>query len=87
MKKGFCDKCHKLKWINKHHIYPKEHFGNKGNTEIVQLCLDCHADIHDILPKEKQEKSFYTELMIKFLAGLTIVCGIFFCILKMLQLW
>lgn len=52
MKKGVCDRCKNYKWINKHHIYPKIYFGIKGNKEIVQLCLDCHADIHDVLPKE-----------------------------------
>jgi len=73
MKKGICDHCHKHKWVNKHHVYPKEFFGSKENNETIQLCLDCHADIHDLLPKEKKEKSFYKDFTIKFLAGLSII--------------
>ena len=86
MQKGICDRCHNYKWVNKHHIYPKEHFGVKGNTETILLCLDCHADIHDILPKEKKEKSFYQKLTIAFLTGLSIVL-IFFGATKIFGLW
>ena len=69
MKKGICAKCGEHKWVNQHHIYPREHFGAKGNNETVQLCLDCHADIHQELPKEKQSKDFYRVFTIKFIGG------------------
>jgi hypothetical protein len=86
MKKGICERCGEYKWVNLHHIYPKEHFGTKGNTELVRLCLDCHADIHDLLPKEKKEKTFYKDFIVKFLSGsLTIV--LIGCITKLIGLW
>ena len=56
MKKGICAKCGEYRWVNQHHIYPREHFGAKNNLETVQLCLDCHVDIHQELPKEKHFK-------------------------------
>jgi len=86
MKKDNCDKCGENKWINKHHIYPREHFGNKENNETVKLCLDCHSDIHSLLPKEKKEKSFYKEFTVKFIAGLSIVV-VFICVTKLLGIW
>jgi hypothetical protein len=69
MQKGICERCGQYRWINRHHIYPREYFGNKGNDEIVTLCLDCHADIHEQLPKEKQDKEFYKTFTAKFIAG------------------
>ena len=87
MKKGVCEKCGEHKWVNKHHIYPKKHFGIKGNTQVIQLCLDCHADIHEILPKEKHEKSFYKELMIKFLSALGVIAVILIGISKIIGIW
>lgn len=69
MKKGICKKCGQYRWVNKHHIYPKEHFGTKDNKETILLCLDCHVDIHEVLPKEKQTKEFYKTFTAKFIAG------------------
>ena len=69
MKRGICERCGEHRWVNQHHIYPKEHFGIKGNNETVQLCLECHADVHHLLPKEKQSANFYKEFTLKFISG------------------
>ncbi len=84
MKKGICDRCGEYRWINKHHIYPKKYFGKKGNNETVQLCLDCHADIHEILPKEKNSKTFYKTFTKKFLTSLLIAVLILLGIFKIM---
>jgi len=86
MPKGVCNRCGEYKWINKHHIFPKKFFGTKDNNETIQLCLDCHTDIHTFIPKEKKEKSFYSNLIIRFLSGITILI-IIFGISKILNLW
>jgi len=73
MQKGFCERCKEYRYVNQHHIYPKEHFGKKDNQETVQLCLLCHAEIHELLPKEKQEKEFYKDFTLKFIGFLSIL--------------
>jgi len=72
MKKGICQRCNKNKFINQHHIYPKKYFGTKDNTETVQLCLECHAEIHDLLPKDEHDKEFYKTFTAKFI-GITLI--------------
>jgi hypothetical protein len=80
MKKGICAKCGEHRWVNQHHIYPREHFGAKNNKETVQLCLDCHVDIHQELPKEKQSKAFYKEFTIKFIGGFMVLFMVWYFI-------
>ena len=70
MQKGICERCGEYRYINQHHIYPQEFFGRKNNKKTVTLCLLCHAEIHELLPKEKQEKDFYKEFTEKFIKGL-----------------
>ncbi|MCP5501757.1 MAG: hypothetical protein H7A25_17775 [Leptospiraceae bacterium] len=67
MKKGICERCGEYRFINKHHIYPKKYFLEKDNNETVVLCLECHAEIHELLPGEKQEKKFYIDFTNKFI--------------------
>jgi len=87
MPKGVCNRCGEYKWINKHHVFPKKFFGTKDNNETVSLCLDCHAEIHSILPKDKQEKTFYSNFMLKFLSGASIIAVLLMLITKIAGLW
>ncbi len=78
MQKDICERCKEHRYINRHHIYPRKFFGTKENDEVVKLCLLCHAEIHDLLPKEKQEKSFYKSFTMKFLGLMSFILFIFF---------
>ncbi|TAH17977.1 MAG: hypothetical protein EAZ08_12305 [Cytophagales bacterium] len=70
MQKGICERCGEYRYINKHHIYPQEFFSRKNNKTTITLCLLCHAEIHELLPKEKQSKEFYKDFTEKFISGL-----------------
>jgi len=70
MQKGICERCGEHCYINEHHIYPQEFFGSSGNKTTVTLCLLCHAEIHELLPKKKQSKDFYKDFTKKFISGL-----------------
>lgn len=72
MKKGICQRCGECRYINKHHIYPRKFFTEKDNDEIAILCLDCHAEIHENLPREKQPREFYLTFTNRFI-GITLV--------------
>jgi NAD-dependent SIR2 family protein deacetylase len=47
MRKGKCDKCGKITYVEEHHILPKSTFGE--NDQKVDLCPNCHTDYHQEL--------------------------------------
>lgn len=59
-KKGICEKCGRYGYVNEHHITPLS-VKRKKNNKKVTLYLDCHIEIHEILPDEPQEPSFYED--------------------------
>jgi hypothetical protein len=82
MQKDVCERCKEYRYINKHHIYPRKFFGKTDNEDVVKLCLLCHAEIHELLPVEKQEKSFYKNFTLKFLGLISLLFFIFFLLNK-----
>lgn len=72
MKKDYCQRCGEYKYIHRHHILPKMFFGKKDNTDEVTLCLDCHAELHEQLPKKEKSKEFYVRFTKKFIGLLVI---------------
>ncbi|MFH0840885.1 MAG: hypothetical protein V1865_02810 [bacterium] len=46
MRIGKCLKCRHIRRLQKHHIYPRRHFGNgKQNKKTLELCNECHLEI------------------------------------------
>lgn len=60
-----CAKCSIQDNLTRHHIYPKRHF--RGSNSFLILCRDCHDEIEKLIPYEKQPKSFYKEIVERFL--------------------
>jgi predicted HNH restriction endonuclease len=68
MKKGTCRKCGKYGFLVNHHIVPfKKKYKDKRTIEI---CPDCHAEVHEILPNDCQSKEFYESFFVSWLYGL-----------------
>lgn len=81
MKKGNCERCGEYRYVNLHHVYPKKFFGSKDNYKTVMLCLDCHAELHEVLPKEAQTKEFYKSFTAKFIGILILLFALISAIL------
>jgi predicted HNH restriction endonuclease len=71
-KKGTCEKCGFKGYVNDHHIVPK-HVKRGNNKSTIRLCLNCHQDIHEQLPDELQDESFYALFTQKWLLGLLVL--------------
>lgn len=52
---GICPKCLEIqnKALTRHHVVPKR-YKVCGNHYILLICRDCHDEIEQILPKERQ---------------------------------
>lgn len=81
MKKGICERRNQYQYINQHHKYPKKYFGTKDNNKTVQLCLNCHAELHEQLPKEEQSKEFYETFTAKFIGIVILLVVLAFIII------
>lgn len=65
---GYCPKCEDWKQLTRHHIVPKRFFGWQREPIVILLCRDCHDELEKIIPiSEKQERSFYSLVVINFL--------------------
>ncbi|TAH19348.1 MAG: hypothetical protein EAZ08_09265 [Cytophagales bacterium] len=71
-KKGICEKCGFEGYVNDHHIIPRMVKKN-NNKETVRLCLNCHQQIHELLPNEAKEEDFYVNFTKKWLLGLLVI--------------
>jgi len=71
-KKGICEKCGIYGYVNDHHTVPKR-VKQKNNKETVRLCVNCHQQLHEILPEEPQNESFYKNFTLKWIAGLLLI--------------
>ena len=47
MKKGNCMKCGTNTYLEKHHVLPKNTFGETGDK--IELCPNCHTEYHQEL--------------------------------------
>lgn len=68
-KKGICERCKAEGYVNDHHVIP-EHIKKKNNKTTIRLCLNCHVEIHEKLPDEPQEESFYILFTKNWILGL-----------------
>jgi hypothetical protein len=75
MEKGNCLRCHKVRLLTQHHIYPRTHY--KDCHEVVYLCASCHIELEQrILAMEgskkgirhKLRKEDYYNLLLNFLS-------------------
>ena len=53
-KKGICEKCGFEGYMNDHHIIPRK-VKKDNNKETIRLCLNCHQQIHELLPDNSQK--------------------------------
>jgi len=62
---GTCQVCEtKTKHLERHHIVPRSRGGSDKNSNLIDLCIDCHSKAHDVsfsngrngLIKEGQKK-------------------------------
>lgn len=47
-----CKACLHTKYINLHHMFYKN-YGNESDDHLVALCLDCHAEFHELYGVKK----------------------------------
>ena len=84
-KKVQCEKCKEYFFCDEHHILPKAIF---GNGEVHNLCKNCHDEFHRALGHKylrqdnKQPMKFYLLKYYRWLAGLAVIAGILFFLLK-----
>lgn len=66
---GKCPKCRQNKHLTKHHVFPRRHFGrgNKNKT-VVRICRECHDELEELIPYERQPIAFYPHIVNVFLA-------------------
>ena len=81
-KKGKCERCPAITYLEKHHIWPKSIFGGIG--PVIKLCPNCHNEYHIELGRKKLKntdisyhenkfwKWFKTLSIILILIGITI---------------
>lgn len=70
---GTCAKCGKMCRLSFHHIYPKCHFGRKGNAHTIGFCEMHHCCFENYLKKReghhkdgtrvKRTKEFYAAVL------------------------
>ena len=68
MKYGKCKKCGNETYLEEHHIIPfkKEYKDNRT----IDICPNCHTEIHNLLPTTKQSKSFYESFFLSWIFDL-----------------
>lgn len=59
--KCVCARCNRIRPKSSHHIYPRQWFGRKDNTQTMGFCEECHRHLHQRLRKEECKKSPYKE--------------------------
>jgi len=71
-KRGKCEKCGILFYIESHHILPKAQFGEKGDK--ANLCPNCHRLVHEDMKKEIADPTNAEEIKEWFRKWLAPVC-------------
>lgn len=67
---GLCPHCLKVRYLQRHHIYPKRFFKKNNTTNLLYLCDNCHKEIEEILPLyRKLTKEEYLDIHKKWLRG------------------
>lgn len=65
---GYCPKCHCLKPLTEHHVFPRRFF-HRNNSKL-RICRDCHDEIELLLPyKKKLSKGEYINVTKSWLRG------------------
>lgn len=67
---GECPKCHCVKKLTRHHIYPKRHrrsWRKWQRKETVLICRDCHDELELRIPREQQPEWFYPHIVELFI--------------------
>lgn len=42
-----CSSCRKTHWIHRHHIIPRSKGGSDDPSNLIDVCSNCHEDIHE----------------------------------------
>jgi len=59
MEKKICRYCNGKKRLEKHHIFPKCHFGARGNNSTIWVCRSCHIDLEHFIMKHEGVIHFF----------------------------
>lgn len=72
-RQALCVKCFEIRPITKHHVCPRIFFGRRNCTEI-NLCIDCHKEIHEIIPNNyKLSRGEYLDVTKQWLRGVNVM--------------
>ncbi len=78
MEKQYCAKCNTFTYVDKHHILPKNIFGEIGDKVI--LCPNCHREYHKALGYKNlknKDMKFHLQFWYKWFYGAIILLIIF----------
>jgi len=71
---AICPKCIKVRYLQKHHIFPKRFYNRNNTTQLLYLCDDCHKEIEAILPQyRKLTKEEYLDIHKSWLQGKEVI--------------
>jgi uncharacterized protein YlaI len=63
-----CPKCKEIKQSSRHHIFPLRFFRSQRKPVSLFLCLECHRELEDLIPKyQRMSKDFYLNIAKSFL--------------------
>jgi len=64
-----CPRCFGLRYLEKHHMFPKRFFGE--NKNLLFLCSDCHLQVERMIPRYQMLKEWvYVDLHKAFIRNL-----------------
>lgn len=65
---GICPKCGELKYLTRHHIFPKRFYFKQKHPPIIHICRFCHNEIERLIPVEqKLPRGAYLRIVKEFL--------------------
>ena len=74
--KSICSSCGSKQKIEKHHVFPKCHFGHRNNNMTIPICRECHIELERFIleaegsthhsERVRRDKSFYVWCVLNF---------------------
>lgn len=62
-----CPVCRADKFLTRHHVYPKRHYGRENNRTIFRLCRECHNALEERIPEHKIRDNQYVQILLNFI--------------------
>lgn len=65
---GLCPKCQEMRYLTRHHLYPKRFFKNQKRPATLFICRQCHNELERRIPYAKKlQKEDYLQIARAFL--------------------